>query len=115
MELGVHLAAVDCGATNGIWVPDEMTRRYFETNGGTWPDELDLAPDPDAPYDAVHSVDVSELSPQIAIPYSPGNVRGIEDVEGERVHQVFIGSCAGGRIEEIREAASLLSGKRNAP
>ena len=107
--------AVDCGATNGIWVPDEKTKQYFESRGGTWPIDADLVPDPDAQYDATHSVDVSRLSPQIAVPYSPRNVVGIEDVAGERVHQVFIGSCAGGRIEEIRDAASLLQGEKIAP
>ena len=107
--------AVDCGATNGIWVPDEATRAYFETNGGVWPEDVDLAPDPSADYDAHHTVDVAELSPQIAVPFSPGNVVGIEDVAGERVHQVFIGSCAGGRIEEIRDAAAVLDGQKIAP
>jgi len=96
-------------------VPDEKTRQYFESCGGIWPEEADLEPDPDANYAAIHTVDVSCLSPQIALPYSPGNVVGIEDVAGERVHQVFIGSCAGGRLQEIRDVASLLHGNRVAP
>ena len=107
--------AVDCGAVNGIWVPDELTRTFYESNGGVWPEDVDLAPDRDAVYDAVHSVDVGSLAPQIAVPYSPANVENIDEVCGERVHQVFIGSCAGGRLEEIRDAAMLLHGHRVSP
>ena len=107
--------AVDCGAMNGVWVPDEETRAYFECNGGEWPEGLDLKPDSDAEYAATHTLDVGSLSPQIALPHSPGNVVGIEDAVGEPVHQVFIGSCAGGRLEEIQDAARLLRGHRISP
>jgi 3-isopropylmalate/(R)-2-methylmalate dehydratase large subunit len=104
--------SVDCGAVNGIWVPDDLTRRYFESNGGVWPTDADLSPDPGATYAAEHRLDVTNLAPQIAAPYSPANVSDVAAVAGERVHQVFIGSCAGGRIEEIADAASILRGRR---
>ena len=104
--------SVDCGAVNGIWVPDDLTRRYFESNGGVWPTDADLSPDPGATYAAEHRLDVTSLAPQIAAPYSPANVSDVGAVAGERVHQVFIGSCAGGRIEEIADAASILRGRR---
>jgi 3-isopropylmalate/(R)-2-methylmalate dehydratase large subunit len=107
--------AVDCGAMNGIWVPDDVTLQYYESNGGKWPENMDLEPDCDADYADHHSLDVGGLSPQIAVPYSPANVVDIERVCGEKVHQVFIGSCAGGRIEEIRDAAMLLKGQRVSP
>ncbi len=111
--------AVELGAKNGVWEPDAVTRRWCAARGpGGWPDDLDddsLRADPGAPYLNRMTVDLSTLSPQVAAPYSPANVHDIADVAGERVHQVFIGSCAGGRLEELADAAALLAGRRIPP
>ncbi len=107
--------AVDCGAKNGLWLPDAVTRAFHAGQGGVWPEDLDLAEGPaDAYVDAI-DVDLTTLSPRIARPWSPANVCGVEEVAGERVDQVFIGSCAGGRLEELGDAAALLAGRRVPP
>lgn len=111
--------AVELGATNGVWVPDETTRAWCAARGpGGWPDDLsidDLQPDADAPYLARHTVPLDALAPRVAAPYSPANVHPVGDFAGEKLHQVFIGSCAGGRLEELADAARLLKGHRVDP
>ncbi len=55
--------------------------------------------------------DCSQLSPQVAVPFSPSNAHNVSEVEGERITQAFIGSCAGGRYEDLVTAAQVLRGK----
>lgn len=71
--------------------------------------------DDDAHYQRVIEVDVSNLEPQVALPYLPSNVRPISQVDPVQVQQVVIGSCTNGRYEDFVEAADLLRGKRIAP
>lgn len=111
--------AVELGANNGVWVPDAVSQAWCAARGaGGWPDDIersDLQPDPDADYLSHHSLALESLAPQVAAPFSPANVHAVSDVAGEEVHQVFIGSCAGGRLEELADAARLLAGHRVPP
>ena len=111
--------AVELGAKNGVWVPDVRTRQWCQARGpGGWPEGValaDLQPDPGVAYAAHHTIALSELPPQVAAPWSPANVHPVTAVMGEKVHQVFIGSCAGGRLEELADAARLLKGRRIPP
>ncbi len=104
--------AVECGAKNGIWIPDRCTRDSFEALGGIWPEGIELRPDADADYEREIEVGLGDLEPQIARPWSPANVTPVAGAAGTKVHQVFIGSCAGGRLEELEDAATVLRGRR---
>ncbi len=66
-------------------------------------------------YAAVHEVDLATLSPQVAVPHHVENVVDVEEVAGLRLDQVFLGSCTNGRIEDLREAAAILRGRKIAP
>jgi len=72
-------------------------------------------PDPDAVYERIIVMDVAKLEPQVAAPHSPANARPVGEVAGVPIDQVFLGSCAGGMIEDLRRAADLLRGRRIAP
>jgi len=56
-------------------------------------------------------VDVSHLVPQVACPHTVDNVRPIDEVAGTRVHQIVIGSCTNGRLDDLEVAARILRGK----
>ena len=60
--------------------------------------------------DELH-VTVGELGPQIACPHEVDNVKDVEDVAGTPIDQVFIGSCTNGRVEDLKEAATILRGE----
>jgi len=112
--------AVEAGATSGVCYPDRVTAEYL------WPfikDQyvtIDEAieefgrwhSDADAEYAEVINFDVSALVPQTTYGYKPDQVKDIKDMEGEAIDQVYIGSCTNGRIEDLREAASILKGKK---
>lgn len=103
---------VEAGATSGIVPADEETVRYLREVAGV-EDELELVtPDPDAVYERVVHVDVSRLAPQIACPHTVDNVKPIDAVAGTKVHQIVIGSCTNGRLDDIAAAARILAGKK---
>jgi 3-isopropylmalate/(R)-2-methylmalate dehydratase large subunit len=100
--------AVEAGAKNGIFEPDETTRTYVEQRAHR--DATYLASDSDAHYEKVVEIAVNEIEPQVAFPHSPDNVRPISEVGAVKLDQVFIGSCTNGRTEDLREAAKILKG-----
>ncbi|MFH0730698.1 MAG: 3-isopropylmalate dehydratase large subunit [Pseudomonadota bacterium] len=112
--------AIEAGGTSGICSPDMTTVEYlWEFINDSYPTkEAALAafqafsPDPDAAYDAVIELDVDHLSPQVTFGFKPDNVKPVREMQGAPVHQVYIGSCTNGRIEDLRVAASVLSGKK---
>ena len=106
--------AVEAGAKTGLCAADEVTRRFLEEQG-RGDDYMPLAPDADASYERVVELDVSQLSPQVALPHLVDNVQPIEEVAGISISQVFIGTCTNGRLSDLRAAASILRGHKVHP
>src|SRR5512146_2612347 len=104
--------SVEAGATSGIVLPDEETRRYLkEVARLKEPVEL-LAPDAEAVYERVIEIDAATLVPQIACPHTVDNVKPVEAVVGTPIQQIVIGSCTNGRLDDIEVAARTLAGKK---
>ena len=102
--------AVEMGAKAGIIEPDQKTLDYVKakTNEPLNP----VNSDPDATYEKVVNMDISDLEPQVAVPHSVDNVKSVSEVVGIEINQGFIGSCTNGRMEDLREAAKILKGKK---
>ncbi len=112
--------AIEAGGTCGICMPDRTTAEYL------WPfikddyDSIESAEeefkkwhsDPDAQYSSELVIDVSDMVPQVTYGYKPDEVKDVTDLEGAKVDQVYIGSCTNGRIEDLREAARVLAGRK---
>lgn len=105
--------AIEAGAKNGIFEPDDITLAYIESRAKR-PYKL-YHSDPDAKYAKVIEIDVSKVEPQVAFPHLPENTRPISQVGEVEIDQVVIGSCTNGRIEDLRVAASILKGKKVHP
>jgi 3-isopropylmalate/(R)-2-methylmalate dehydratase large subunit len=112
--------AVEAGGTCGICYPDMHTVDYlwphirseYPSRQAALTEFQTLASDPDATYDAVIPIDISELSPMVTHGFRPDNVKPVEDMQGTAVDQVYIGSCTNGRLEDLQVAAQVLSGKK---
>jgi 3-isopropylmalate/(R)-2-methylmalate dehydratase large subunit len=74
-----------------------------------------LQADSDAEYEKVIPIDAAQLEPMLACPHNPGNVKSLVEVEPVKINQAFIGTCTGGRMEDMRAAARVLEGKRVHP
>ena len=103
--------AVEAGATSGMMMVDQTTVDYLNLE---WPD-IQLQhywclcnSDPDAIYDQVIEINVSDMVPVMTDKYSPGEVVKVSELAGKPVNQVYIGSCTNGRLEDLRIAASIL-------
>ena len=75
-----------------------------------------LYPDADAVYERNYVNDAAALVPQVACPHHVDNVHPVTEVEGTKLTQVYIGSCTGGRISDLRTAKGAQgqeSGSRN--
>ncbi|MFI5372506.1 MAG: aconitase family protein, partial [Candidatus Eisenbacteria bacterium] len=68
-------------------------------------------PDPDARYERTLLIDARRLEPRIACPHTVDHVKPIGEVAGTRVHQVVIGSCTNGRLDDLQVAAGILKGR----
>ncbi len=102
--------AIEAGGKVGVFPVDEKVLVYCRERGREG-DTL-LFPDEDAEYERKISIDLSSLSPQVALPHLPENVKPVEEIEGIKIDQVVIGSCTNGRISDLREAAYILKGRR---
>ena len=66
-------------------------------------------------YETVYNFDITELDPQVALPNRVDKVVPVSQMIGEPIHQAFIGTCTGGRINDIKIAAEIIKGKKIAP
>ncbi len=73
--------------------------------------------DPDAEYSEVYEFDAAAIEPTLSMPFSPGNTGLLTDLANQdiQIDQVFIGSCTNARMEDLREAAAIMKGRRVAP
>lgn len=97
----------------GMIGPDEKTIEYVKSRTDEPFDTIES--DPDAHYVGVLEYDVSSLPPQVAFPPSPNNTKAVEDAKGIKIHQACLGSCASGRLEDLRVAAHILKGRKIHP
>ncbi|MBP3369224.1 MAG: 3-isopropylmalate dehydratase large subunit [Clostridia bacterium] len=103
--------AIEAGAKNGIFEVDEITLEYV--NGRVNRDFKVYAPDIDAEYDEIITVDLSQIKPTVAFPHLPENTKTIDMIKEKVViDQAVIGSCTNGRISDMRAAAEILKGKK---
>ncbi len=104
--------AVEAGAKNGLIAPDKTTLEYAK--GRTLRPFRLYESDPEANYLWERVYEVSQLEPQVACPPSPGNVKPVSRVGDVPIDQAVIGSCTNGRLEDLRQAAKVLRGRKAA-
>jgi 3-isopropylmalate/(R)-2-methylmalate dehydratase large subunit len=102
--------AIEAGAKTGLMEVDETALAHLR--GCVTRPFAALASDPGAPYAEVHEWDVSDLEPLVACPHLPSNVRRASELADVALDQVVIGGCTNGCIDDLRQAAALLKGRR---
>ena len=105
--------AMFLGANTMLIAPDARTLAWLAGRS-----KLDLQavyPDADARYEQVVTIDVTALEPIIVVPPSPANTRDLSAHLGLEVHSGYLGSCASGRLEDLRAAADVLRGRQVKP
>src|SRR3954452_5288860 len=101
-------------AFNGIFAADDITRQWYRDKGFTDLPYPAVRPGADAVYDIDETVDLGDVRPMIAKPFSPGNAYPAEDVAHERLSfdKAMIGSCTNGSYDDLLQAAFVLRAAR---
>ncbi|MEH2104796.1 aconitase/3-isopropylmalate dehydratase large subunit family protein [Nostoc sp.] len=102
--------AVECGAICGLIVPDEVTREYVKNRASE--KFVEIIGDADAEYERVYQFDLSDLEAQVARPPKPDQVVAISQLEDIPITKAFIGSCTGGKLYDLAQAAEVLNGRQ---
>jgi 3-isopropylmalate/(R)-2-methylmalate dehydratase large subunit len=112
-RLSMCCLAMFTGAKLGIVNPDQKIIDWFKARTKV-PFEPQIS-DPDAEYVKTYDFDGSIIEPQVVVPPYRHTVKNIAEVEGVKITNAFLGSCASGRDEDMRMAARILKGRKVHP
>ncbi len=100
--------AIEAGGKNGIIEPDKDTVDYVKVRTRK-PFEI-VNSDRDTDYFSVSEYDSAALEPMVAKPFSPDNTATAHACSDIKLDQCYIGSCTGGKIEDLIAAARVIKG-----
>ena len=101
--------AIEAGAKNGIFPVDAKAEQYMKEHSLRSYKVYEA--DADAIYDDELTIDLSALTPTVAFPHLPENTHTFDEIGDIAIDQVVIGSCTNGRLDDLRIAAKILSGR----
>ena len=112
--------ASEMGAKNAVFPYDNVLKEFLLRTSRdmslqtTNNDELktDFRADADAEYIKVLNIDLHDIFPVVAAPHNVDNVKAVSEVQGTKLQQALVGTCTNGRIEDMRIAAEIISGKK---
>jgi len=106
--------SIEAGAKNGIFAVDAVAEAYCAAVGKK--NYTVYHADPKAEYQNSFTIDCSVIEPQVAIPFLPENThKNASQLSDIKVDQAVIGTCTNGRIEDMRQAAEILKGRKVHP
>ena len=111
MTLANH--AAELGAKAALLEADAKTFAWLKARGAREPRPVKA--DPDARYCERIEIDAANLAPQVARNHRIDDVVGVPEVAGQRIDIALIGTCTNGRLDDMRQAAAILKGRRIAP
>jgi homoaconitate hydratase family protein/3-isopropylmalate dehydratase small subunit len=98
--------ASEMGAKNAVFPADEVLETWLgEPVDGFWADK-------GATYKKEITIDLNEIFPVVSAPHNVDNVKAVSEVQGTKIQQALIGTCTNGRLDDLREAAAVLKGKK---
>lgn len=100
----------ELGVTTSVFASDEQTRKFLAAQKREQ-DYQPLTADPDAEYDRIIEINLTELEPMAACPSSPDNVKTIKEIAGPEISQVVIGSCTNSSFSDLMMVAKVLKGR----
>lgn len=98
--------ASEMGAKNAVFPCDNNLRMVQGT------DCEGVLADSDADYIREIDINLNDIYPLVSAPHHVDNVKAIAEVQGTPIQQALLGTCTNGRLEDLREAAKILEGKK---
>ena len=103
--------AVEMGAKVGLMETDQKTLEFLREHEAAYEGEL-LKSDEDAVFGEEYLFLAEHLEPLVACPHEVDHVRRAEELKDVPVHQAYLGSCTGGRYNDLYMAAKILKGRK---
>lgn len=94
----------ELGAVTSLFEPNET---YINENTGRYMLASEISSDSDNDYDEIITIDLSKIPALIAMPHDVRNILPTSEIIGTKVDVVFIGTCTGGRLEDLLAAAKI--------
>ncbi len=105
--------AIEAGGKAGLMEVDDVARAYMD--GRVERPYVEYHSDPDAEYAQVIEIDGADIVPTVAFPHLPSNTRPVAEARDVKIDQAVIGSCTNGRLDDMRQAAAVLKGRKVHP
>ena len=112
-RMSISNMAIEAGGKAGLIAVDDVTREYMD--GRVERPYTEYHSDPDAQYAQVYEISAKDIVPTVAFPHLPSNTRPAAEARDVCINQSIIGSCTNGRIEDMRQAAEVLKGRKVHP
>jgi 3-isopropylmalate/(R)-2-methylmalate dehydratase large subunit len=113
MRLTICNMAIEAGGKNGIITPDSITESYVKERAKR--SYVFYSSDNDARYAEIREYDCSKIPLTVSCPHLPSNIRPAADLFEVSIDQAVIGSCTNGHLEDLREAAKVIKGRKVNP
>ena len=112
-RLTISNMAIEAGGKAGLFEVDDITRAYVDPRKER--DYVEYHSDPDAQYAQVIKIDAADIPLTVSLPHLPSNTKPAAECGDIDIDQAVIGSCTNGRIEDMRQAATVLKGRKVHP
>lgn len=105
--------AIEAGGKNGIIAPDAVTETFVKERAKR--PYTFYTSESGARYVEIHEYDCSKIPLTVSCPHLPSNTRSAAELFEVGIDQVVIGSCTNGHLEDLRQAAEVIKGKKVNP
>jgi 3-isopropylmalate/(R)-2-methylmalate dehydratase large subunit len=105
--------AIEAGGKSGIIVPDKITKKYVK--GRAKREFTFYKSDKKSKYVETREYDCSKIPLTVSCPHLPSNTKPAAELFEVAIDQVVVGSCTNGRLEDLREAAEVIKGRKVNP
>ncbi len=106
--------SVEAGAKNAIMTLSESAKSYLKKHANIDQFELEVTTDQSYQYKNSISYFANDIRPMVAYPHSPDNVFSLEETKQKKikVDQVYVGSCTGGKLTDIKMVHKIIKDNR---
>jgi 3-isopropylmalate/(R)-2-methylmalate dehydratase large subunit len=105
--------AIEAGGKSGIIVPDSITESYVKERAKR--QYTFYTSNNNTKYVEIREYDCSKIPLTVSCPHLPSNIRPAAELFEVSIDQVVIGSCTNGHLEDLREAAKVIKGRKVNP
>lgn len=113
VRMGVANGSNHIGAITSVFEPDQRLLDYLRPRAREAFEPVTA--DRDAKYIASYAYDLSTFEPLVSGPGDISRIQALSKVRGTTIQAAYIGSCSGGRMEDLKLAAEVLDGRRISP